>query len=409
MFKKRKNNFQEECVGDTKFSFSLVEVIVIIIISILFGGIIGASVTLSRTNAKNGKDSSDELSDFVVAYNNIVSDYYDDVDKDKLINSAIEGMISSLEDPYSTFMDSDATEDFNTTISGEYKGIGATISLIDSKPVIISIFKDSPADKAGLKVNDVLIKVNDVSVDNMDLDKVVDLIKKKDKTAIIVERNGEKKSFTINISEVEIPSVSSEIISKDNKKVGLIRVSIFAANTYKQFNKELKSLEKKSIDSLIIDVRDNPGGHLEQVTKILSLFLDKKKVLYQVQVDKKKTKIYSKSNEKRDYQISVLINSSSASASEILAAAMKESYGALVVGKKSYGKGTVQKEYSLSNGASIKYTTEKWLTPKGNSINEKGVSPDIDIELDSKYFESYSIDDDNQIQTAVNELIKKQD
>ncbi|MBO5138486.1 MAG: S41 family peptidase [Bacilli bacterium] len=404
----KKNRDLEETFeigNNNKVSFSIPEVIVVIIISILFGGIIGSSITLSRTNKSNGKSSS-ELSDFVVAYNNIVSDYYNKVDKEKLINSAIEGMINSLEDPYSTFMDSKASEDFNTTVSGQYKGIGATISLIDDQVTVVGIFKDSPAYDAGLKVGDIILLVNDKDVKGMDLDKVVSLIKKRDKAKLSITRGEEKKEIIININDVQIPSVGSEIIERDGNKVGVVSISVFAANTYEQFKKELDNLEKKSIDSLVIDVRDNPGGHLEQVTKVLSLFMNKKKVLYQVKENKKKTKFYSLNNDERKYKIAVLINSSSASASEILTAAMKESYGAVIVGKKSYGKGTVQKEYSLSNGASIKYTTEEWLTPKGKSINGKGIEPDIDVDLDEKYYDSYARDDDNQLQTAINKLLE---
>lgn len=396
-----------EEVGDSsnsKSMFSISEVVVVIIISILFGGIIGSSITLSRTNKSNGKSSS-ELSDFVVAYNNIVSDYYDKVDKDKLINSAIEGMINSLGDPYSTFMDSKTSEEFNTTVSGQYKGIGATISLIDDKITVVDMFKDSPAAKADLKVGDVILSVNDKAVDGMELDEVVKLIKKNKKATLKIDRNNEEKTISIDISHVEIPSVSSNIINKGDKKIGVVTVSVFAANTYNQFKKELEKIEKKSIDSLIIDVRSNPGGHLDQVTKVLSLFMDKKKVLYQVKENNKKTKFYALNNEQRSYKIAVLINSSSASASEILTAAMKESYGAIVVGKKSYGKGTVQKEYSLSNGASIKYTTEEWLTPNGKSINGKGITPDFDVDIGSEYYNSYSVDDDNQLQTAINKLL----
>lgn len=409
MSKKKFNNtneLDEKLDSNSKYVFSVSEVIVIIIISILFGGIIGSTVTLTRTNKKDNTTLS-EISDFVSAYNSIVSEYYDKVDKTKLIDAAIEGMINSLGDPYSTFMDNKTSEDFNTTVSGQYKGIGATIALVDEDVVVVNVFKDSPAYKASLKVKDIILSVNGKDVKNMDLDKVVSLIKKKDKAKLRIRRDGEEKTIEIDVKDVEIPSVSSNIISKDNKKIGVINVSVFAANTYSQFNKELNKLEKKSIDSLIIDVRNNPGGHLDQVSKILSLFMDKKKVLYQIKENKKKTKVYSFTDEKRNYNIVVLINSSSASASEILAAAMKESYGAIIVGKKSYGKGTVQKEYSLSSGSSIKYTTEQWLTPKGNSINKEGISPDIEVDLDDKYYESYSMDDDNQLQSAITSIIEK--
>ena len=181
-----------------------------------------------------------------------------------------------------------------------------------------------------------------------------------------------------------------------------IQITNFASNTYKQFNKKLKELEKDNIDSLIIDVRGNTGGHLSVVTEILDLFFDKDTVLYQIQ-DKKSTAKYSaKRSDKREYPIVVLTNHGSASASEILASCFKESYkDATIVGTTTYGKGTVQKTGSLSDGSSYKFTTQKWLTSKGKWINEKGVTPDVEVELGD------NLDEDLQINEAIKILENK--
>lgn len=384
-----------------QISFNFVEVIVIVLISILFGGIIGTFVTSSKSEVKDSY-----LEEFYSTYYSIIQEYYKKVDKSKLIDSAIEGMINYLGDPYSTFMDNEESESFNTTVNGEYEGIGVTVAMISEKPTIVSIFDSSPAAKAGIQVGDVITKVNNKDVDDQSLDEIIELIKNKKKVQLVVLREGKELSFTIQLSTVTIPSVSSNIIEKNGKKIGILSVSVFAANTYKQFFSELSKVEKKKIDSLVIDVRDNPGGHLTQVSKVLSLFLDKKQVLYQIKANEKKTKVYSLTNEKRSYPVAVLINKNSASAAEILAGAMKESYHATIIGEKSYGKGTVQKEYSLSSGSSIKYTTEEWLTPKGNSINKEGIKPDIEVELSDEYKNDPKEENDNQLQTALTFLTK---
>lgn len=385
-----------------KIVFSLTEVVIIILIAILFGGVIGSLITVSRNLTDD-----ENLNEFVETYRNVVQEYYKKVDKSKLINSAIKGMVNYLGDPYSTYMDEEDTESFNQTVDGKYDGIGVSVSLVDKRATVVSIFENSPASKAGIKVGDIIINVNGKSTVDKSLDEVVAMIKKsKDKIDLIIIRDGKEKKFKLELSSVVIPSVSSEVISKNDKKVGLISISVFASNTYSQFNKELKSLEKKKIDSLIIDVRDNPGGHLDQVGDIISLFLDKSKIMYQIKSGNKTKKVYAKGDNKREYPISVLINGNSASASEILAGALQQSYKATVVGVKSYGKGTVQKEYSLKSGSSIKYTTETWLTPNGTSINKKGIVPDKVVELDDKYRDTFEKDDDNQLQEALDIVTK---
>lgn len=397
---KRKKKESKKNTKIQGMSFSLIEVIIVIMISILFGGLVGSLATLNRSNVP------DDLAEFYATYNDIVVDYYKKVDRSKLIDAAIEGMVNYLDDPYSTFMDNEETEDFNTTVNGQYKGIGVTIGMVDGKPTIVDMFNNSPAKKAGVKVGDILIKVNDKSVDGKNIDEVVGLIKNKNEVKLVVSRDSKEHTFTVKLEDVEIPSVKGEVIAKNDKKIGKISISVFAANTYTQFVKELNKLEKKKIDSLIIDVRGNPGGHLDQVSKVLSIFLDEDKVIYQIKSNGKKTKYYAESPSKKEYKVAVLINKSSASASEILAGAMKESYGATIIGVTSYGKGTVQKEYSLSTGSSIKYTTEEWLTPKGNSINNKGIKPDIEVELSDEYINDPKNETDNQLQSAIEHLIK---
>ena len=221
------------------------------------------------------------------------------------------------------------------------------------------------------------------------------------KVKITVKRGEEEKEITVKRGKIELQSVTRSFFIYEDQNIGYIKIDNFAANTYDQFLKALKKLEKKNIDSLVIDVRDNPGGHLLQTKQILSLFFSKKTVLYQVETKDATTKVYSDSSDNRTYPIAVLINGGSASASEILASCFQENYkNATIIGTTSYGKGTVQKSQSLSNGTSIKYTTEKWLTSKGKWLDEVGVTPDVVVEQADSYYEEANYDNDAQLQEA---------
>ena len=386
-------------------NFSLFEVIIIILISILFGVIIGYLITFSK-----GSSASDSnIEEIVETYHNIVDEYYDDVDKDKVSDAAIKGMIDSLEDPYSNYMDTETTGDFNETIDGEFVGIGVVVAYNEEYNTIIEVYKGSPAKKAGLKKNDVIIKVDGEDVKGVYGDAIAKKIRGIEGTIvdITVKRGEEEIDFSVVRGTIEIQSVSTEIFENNGKKIGYLRIENFAANTYTQFNKALKKLEKKKIDSLILDVRSNPGGHLLQTRQILSLFFDKKTVLYQIQAKNSKKKVYSLTNDKRKYPIAVLVDGGSASASEILASCFKENYKKVsIIGTKTYGKGTVQKSKSLNSGTSIKYTTEKWLTAKGKWINKKGVKPTIEVKLGQEYVDNPGYDTDAQIQKAI-EILKE--
>jgi len=398
-----------EVIVERKTGFNIPEVIIIIIISILFGIIIGGVITYSRKNISDNNISGD-LDEFVSTYNNIVDNYYEKVDKVELLDAAIEGMITSLGDEYSIYMNSSETDSFNETVDGSYAGIGATVAHVDNSNLIVDMFENSPAEKAGLKIGDIFQKIDNKDVSSMNVDELTDLIKGEKGTTIKVEvlRGNELVNVKVTRDNIEIPSVSSDIYEVNGQKIGYIYISTFAANTYSQFSRELKSLEKSKINSLIIDLRDNPGGHLNQATKILSLFLTKNKILYQLETKGVKEPIYSSSKEKRNYNVAVIINSNSASAAEIVAACFKESYkNSIIVGVNSYGKGTVQQAYQLSNGSSLKFTVQKWLTPKGNWINEVGVTPDEVIELSSDYANNPIEENDNQLQKAIDLLSKK--
>lgn len=398
-----------EIIVEKKVGFNYLEVILIMIITLIIGGFLGGFVNqfVTKPTKQESSTVSDEFQEFLNTYEDIKENYYEEIDEGEMLSAGIKGMIDYLGDKYSVYMDEEETEEFNEQVEGKYVGIGTEIMQLEDGSVVVSNpFEGSPAAKAGLQAGDVIIRVNDTDVTGKTSSEVSNLIKKSaDSTVnITVRRDDEEKTFTIERETIEIESVDSSVFDVNDKKVGYIYVSIFAANTYQQFEQALEDLEEDGIDSLVIDVRSNSGGYLDCVTEIASLFLGKGKVIYQLDTKGIVEKVYDETKTKRDYPIAVLINSSSASASEILAASLKESYGAEVVGVNSYGKGTVQRAYQLENGATVKYTIQKWLTPDGNWINEVGVEPTLRVEMNVDYYQNPSDETDNQLQEALKKV-----
>lgn len=377
----------------------------IFISSILFVlGIIGGCLVTMYTDTVLGSKIDSKMLEFLKTYETIKSDYYDNVNENDLIGSAISGMLSSLDDEHSFYMDKDYTGSFNQSVDGSYVGIGITILYKDKINTITEIIKNSPAEKSGLMVGDILTKVNDVDVTNSDSNEIANLISGEvgKEFVITIQRNNEMKSFNLSLQEIEIESVHSEIKESEGKKIGYINISNFASNTYTQFNNNLTSLEKKNINSLIIDVRGNTGGQLSVVSNILDLFFEKNTVLYQIKDKKSVYKYKAKTKDNRDYPVVILTNHGSASASEVLASCFKENYSdATILGTKTYGKGTIQKLMTLSDGSSYKFTTQKWLTSKGEWLNENGLEPDVVVEIGD------DVNIDNQLEEAIKLLLKK--
>ena len=410
VIKKEKNIDEEiddsnvrEIIVERRSGFNFSEVIVIMIIAIMFGFLLGNIVNFVVFDSRSSNE--DELDELVSTYDNIINNYYEDVDKEELIDAGIRGMINYLDDPYATYFSGDASQDFNEELSGTYEGIGIEVMLKDGVISVGNVFDNSPASEAGVKVGDIVTKVNDTDITGKSLSEVVSMISGEDSgntSKLTVNRNGEELSFELSKATIETPIVESEIYENNGKKIGYIKIEIFNSNSYKQFNNALKKLEKNDIEGLVIDVRDNPGGYLSEVKNILCLFLNKKQVLYQLQTKSETEKVYgTKKSIDRDYPVSVIINDESASASEILASAFKESYGSHVVGINSYGKGTVQSASDLNSGDTIKYTVQKWLTPDGNWINDKGVVPTDRVETVLQEGETLTYENDTMLQTAI--------
>lgn len=391
-----------------KESYSFDEVFSITIFSLLLGVLACFSVLTILNKGKNYFVLSKELAKFVDAYDAIVNNYYKEVDKDKLVESAINGMVSSVGDEYTSYSDKDVTDNFNEAVNGKYMGIGALIMKSENDLVIYKVFEDSPSYKAGLKDGDIILKLDDKDTKDMSVNDIASIVKNDDnkEVKLLVKRGEENLDITIVKDMVELPVVSGKVINHNDKKIGYISLSIFSSVASEQFNKQLVKLEKEGISGLVIDVRGNSGGYLTTVTDIASYFLKKGDIIYKLEVNDKVTVRKDKTKESRDYPIAVLIDKNSASASEILASSIKESYNGYVVGTNSYGKGTVQQTLVLSDGSMIKYTIEKWLTPLGNWINEEGVVPTNYVELSSEYLNNPVFENDNQLNEAL-ELVSK--
>ena len=388
-------------------TFSYKEVIAIVIFSMAIGGLCVFSLMNVFTNG-NYITLTKDFNKLIKTYNTITSQYYGEVDKQELIDNAIAGMLATVSDPYTTYIDTETTESFLERVNGTYNGIGCEVYVDNDKNITIgNVFDNSPASKAGLQKGDIILEVDEKNYEGKTATDVSNYIKKTNDTIKLkVKRNDEILNIKLKPKKVEIPSVSTEIYERNNKKIGYMYISIFSSVTDTQFNKKIKELEKEGITALVIDVRQNTGGYLDVVTNMLDIILPKGKIIYQLEDKTGTTKKYSTSERKKEYPIAVLVDNVSASASEILASSIKESYGGYVVGINTYGKGTVQQTFDLDDGSMIKYTTQKWLTPDGNWINEVGVEPTNKVELKEDYYNNPTTDNDNQLQTAL-DLVSK--
>ncbi|MFA5602791.1 MAG: S41 family peptidase [Bacilli bacterium] len=397
---------------EIKRGFRCREVILISLLSSIVFLVVGAFVGYYQSNKieYKYKDINDQkLQEFIEIYESLNEDYYQDLNKGELIDGAIDGMLKALEDPYTTYMDESEMIAFNERMNGDYEGIGALISIDNDGDVIISQpFDGSPAAKAGLMPFDKIISVDNKSAEGLTTEEVASMIKGEEGTTVFIKikRKDEEKTFNITRKAITVDYISSKMYEKNNKKIGYISIETFSSNSYIQFKDELLALEKKGIDSLIIDVRNNAGGYLDRVSQIISLFLPEDKVIYQLETKDETIKVKSYSKESREYDVVVLINEFSASASEILAGAFKDSYGSEIIGVNSYGKGTVQRTYTLETGGMVKLTVEKWLTPSGKWINDKGIEPTVKVKLNDSYYDDLNEKNDNQLQKAIEVLAK---
>ncbi len=388
-----------------KNNFNLLEVIVITLAFSSLSGIITGLFFYFKNNRNLILDKN--LLDIVGTYNKISEDFYGNLDKEKLATNAINGMMSSLDETYTVHMDQSDTSSMSEKLDGKYHGVGISVQKKGTNIEVINVYDKTPASTAGLKVGDILKKVNGYEILESDqLEKVSNMIKEQDKVTLEVKREEELLTIDIDVKTIEYPSVTSKVYEKNNKKIGYIYISTFSKTASKQVKESLETLEQEQIVSLIIDVRGNTGGYLDTCDSILNMFMKKGNVLYSVEAKDGNKQIYDTTNSSRIYDIVVLVDRASASASEILATSLKESYGAILIGTTTFGKGLVQQTNFLSDKSMIKYTTAKWFTPKGNYVNEIGYKPDIEVKLTKEYALNPNDANDTQLQKAIDVLSK---
>lgn len=345
------------------------------------------------------------------AYEIISERYVNEVDSSELIEGAISGMLNSLDDPYSVYMDESTAQEFVNSLDSSFEGIGAEVSMTDGKVTIVAPFRDSPAEDAGLRPNDQIVEIDGEGIDGLSLYDAVLKIRGEKGTSVTlsIERPGVSDMIDIDVVRDEIPieTVYSEKIEQNGKNIGVLEISSFSANTADRFEEELLALEKEGIDGLVIDVRGNPGGFLQSVEDIGNLVIPNGEPIVQIE-DREGERLRHISNlkQEKDYPIVTLIDEGSASASEILAAAMKEAGDYEVVGKTTFGKGTVQQTLPMDDGSEIKLTLFRWLTSDGNDINKEGVHPTLEVEQPEYFYVSPLNFEDSLVFDSSSEYVK---
>ncbi len=308
------------------------------------------------------------------------------ITNEQLIQGALKGMAESVGDPYTTYLVNDETAQLDETVNGAFGGIGAELKSDQSRVVISTTMEGSPSQQVGLQADDVITKVDGEDMTGKTISEVVKKVRGEVGTDVVltIERAGTSLEVKLTRASIAINTVKAEL-DKEDATIGHIRITSFAKNTAQELEKSVKDLTDKGAQSFVFDVRYNPGGLLDQAYKVANMFLKDGEPIVQVEDRFGKKKIYKASSDIGTFKITqpyvLLVNEGSASASEILAAALKEGAGAQIVGTKTYGKGTVQSVIDIANNSELKYTNAKWLTPKGNWIHKEGVTPTKEVNL----------------------------
>ena len=333
----------------------------------------------------------------------INKEYVDEINQSESMDSAINGLLQSL-DPYSAYMSPEVFNEMQTETSGKFGGLGIEVSMESGVVKVISPIDDTPASKAGIKAGDYIVKINEIQVQGKSLSEAVDLMRGPVGSAIelTIRRRGERKALTFKIVReiIQIQSVKADLLEKN---IGYIRLTSFNENSDTQVEKQIKELEKnKNVKGYILDLRNNPGGLLSQAIKISDFFLDNGEIVStKSRKASENRKWFAKKGDLTNGKLLiVLINYGSASASEIVAGALKDHKRAILLGENSFGKGSVQSIIPLKNDGAIRLTIAKYYLPSGKSISEVGVSPDIEIAEETDEFR-IKTETDNQLNYAI--------
>jgi len=362
---------------------------IIILICLFIGFIAGNKFAYSYSSnifSNGNKISQADMSLFWQAYEKLNERYLREIDKQEFIYGAISGAFASLKDPYTVFLSPKISAEFTQELSGEFEGIGIKVGILDDYPTVIAPLKDSPAQRAGIKAKDKIIKVDDFDTQGQLIDLVVSKIRGPQDTKVALEivRDGEVRKFEVMREKISVDTVETKIIGD----VAYILVNEFGMQTTDEFAKAVAQIDEKNISKIIIDLRNNPGGILDVAIEMAGYLFnpDTKVVIEKDKLSEKINKTSGPGNLKNS-KLVILVNEGSASAAEILAGAVQDNDRGEVLGAKTYGKGTVQQLDFLPQGTSVKITVAKWLTPDGHDIDENGITPDIEIkEEDDQLF-----------------------
>jgi carboxyl-terminal processing protease len=397
---------EEQQTGSGKSAYIQIKkfhfVMLLFLVVFLAAGITTFALAFGDEKVVTAGTERKEFEKLYNAFDTIQDNYFKEVDEKKLVNGAIDGMLQSLDDPYSDYMNEEEASSFHESISSSFEGIGAEIQEKDGYIIIVSPLKGSPAEKAGLKPNDKVVSVDGKNIQGMGSTEAVLLIRGEKGTTVklVVQRPGvsEPLNFSIVRDTIPIETVYGEMVTDTIAKV---QITTFSENTSTELITILNDLQSQGMKGLVLDLRQNPGGLLNQAVAISSLFVPEGKVLFKVEDrDGNIEEVKSEQKENPDIPLVVIIDKGSASASEILAGAVSESANVPLVGEKSFGKGTVQRAQDFSDGSNMKYTTEKWLTPEGNWIHEKGIVPDFEVAM-PEYANIAYVDPEQELKLSV--------
>jgi len=386
---------------------------ILLIGSIYIGNQVYQIFTAKNTVKRAQAESEELLNDYTAAKVGVIEDtirqyYLEETEKSALADGIYSGMVEALEDPYSVYYSAEELKEIQMSTEGIYYGIGAYISkaATDEFCTISGVIEDTPAEEADLRAGDIIYEVDGVLTQGMDTTEVVALIKGEEGTKVVLTlvREGESDYLEIPVErrKIESPTVSSEMLENE---IGYIQITAFDEVTEDQFAEALAECKGKGMKGLVIDLRSNPGGNLSTVCEICRMVLPKGMIVYTEDKYGKRDEYTCDGVRRLEVPAVVLVNDYSASASEIMAGAMKDHGVATIMGTTTFGKGIVQRIISLSDGSAVKLTVSKYYTPNGNDIHEKGIEPDVEVVFDGEAYYNEGID--NQLQEAVNFLSEK--
>ncbi|SGX29199.1 S41 family peptidase [Staphylococcus argenteus] len=375
-------NKQNQQIPKKQVQLKRWQFISIIIATILITAIITvfAYIFINQKISGLSKTEQENLNKIEYVYKTLNKDYYKKQDSDKLTKAAIDGMVKELKDPYSEYLTKDQTKSFNEGVSGDFVGIGAEMQKKNDQIMVTSPMKGSPAERAGIRPKDVITKVNGKSIKGKALDEVVKEVRGKENTEVTltVQRGSEEKDVKIKREKIHVKSVEYQ----KKGDVGVITINKFQNDTSGELKDAVLKAHKDGLRKIVLDLRNNPGGLLDEAVKMSNIFIDKGKTVVKLEKGNDTESIKTSNDalkEAKDMDVSILVNEGSASASEVFTGALKDYQKAKVYGSKTFGKGIVQTTREFDDGSLLKYTEMKWLTPDGHYIHGKGIKPDVAI------------------------------